>query len=167
MTAGEQELVTYEVRAVAGARPITVQSGTRTYTPARDIEVERRTAHDGSVFWTKTLPLAAGFAVAAYVEREPIEHECGGLGLFVTREADPEGFSWEWFIPDSGDVFLKLHGSGRIGVEYSVAAGTRELVSVRFLDDVVLRYREGACQELGVHTHEIVLSEGSTLRVAR
>ena len=103
--------------------------------------------------------LFEAFEIEAQVYREK---ELDGFGLLVQKRGNPDGFSWEWFDRDQGEVFTKLPGSGRLKATVTKSDGQVELAGVEFLDDVVLRYKvDLRKQEPGAHTHEIVIKKGS------
>ena len=81
--------LTYSVRSLAHARSAVAIDWTTAAYGESDVLVAEHTDDEGKVFWTKTLPLTAGFTLAAVVEHEPSDSESGGLGLFLRRQDDP------------------------------------------------------------------------------
>jgi hypothetical protein len=155
------EQLTFEAFAVApsGERE-RLAGGVQTYDPAKDIVI-RESDGGGSTHWTKWIVLEGDFAISVSVYREP---ELTGFGMTVARPDD--GFSWEWFDLESGDVFLKRQGSARVKVTVLNGEGFQELQAVEFLDDVVLRYLDDMSKPPGTHTHELLVRKGSVVRVA-
>jgi hypothetical protein len=153
------EKLTYDAYSLGGAigRQLLLH-GVRTYSPACDIDVRPLAANA----WNKSLLLEGGFVIEASVYREPT---LTGFGLTIDKPA-ANGFSWEWFDIESGNVFRKLQGPGRVAVEVAKGPGYEELRSVEFLDDITLRYRDDSTNAPGAHTHEVVVRKGSVLRVA-
>lgn len=91
-----------------------VAKGVRTYSPTKDIVVqEQEPGRDGSVSWSKSIPLNDTFAISASVHRD---QRLDGFGLVVDRRGDPNGFSGEWFNREEGAVFRKLQGPGRVSI---------------------------------------------------
>ena len=130
--------------------------GERTYQPHRDIIVKpvRSSAVDAR---TVSLPLNNGFALSVSVAKVPLV----GFGLFISRPADANGFSWEWFDRDRGPVFERRQGHGRVSVEVTRGPGYEELAAVEFLDEVVLRYLDDIRKPPGAYSHEIAICRGS------
>jgi len=130
-----------------------------------DIEVERRTAPDGVVFWTKTLPLGyGGFGIGVYLDDEPLE----GLGLFITNKLEPDSFSWEYLVPEGGDVFSNPRGPAQIKASIDRGAPSLQLRSLEFLTDFAVRYKDDPVQrQVGEFSHEFLVKKGSILRLVR
>lgn len=82
----------------------------------------------------KTIDVAEGYSIQASIFPE---ERLEGFGLSLQRRGN--GFSWEWFDRESGDVFRKRQGSGRVQVRFVAAAGREEPAEVLFLDDVTMR----------------------------
>jgi hypothetical protein len=110
----------------------------------------------------QTIQLEGGFAISASVNRQP---KVPGFGLTVRHSDYPNGFSWEWFDLRKGHIFHKRQGSGRLAVTLATGPGYEELQSIRFLDDIVLRFRSDIRQRpaSSPHTHEVVVRKGSVL----
>jgi len=140
--------------------------GVREYSPESDIQVIDASTKDHPAHWFKRLPLFGAFELEADVYREPALH---GFGLLINERDNPNGFSWNWFDREQGDVFVKRRGPGRVRVKVQQGQGYVELVAVEFLDDIVLRYTSDMCEcehEPGEHTHEFTIMKGSVLRVS-
>ena len=133
--------------------------GERTYQPHRDVIVKpvRASAVDAR---TVSLPLNNGFALSVSVAKVPLV----GFGLFISRPADANGFSWEWFDRERATVFEKREGHGRVTVEVTRGPGYEELAAVEFLDEVVLRYLDDIRKPPGTYSHEIVVCKGSVFK---
>ncbi len=141
-----------------------VAEGVRKYSPAKDIEVVKTEVRDGSVFWSKRLPLAQGYELEAHITKE---RKLDGFGLAVNERNSQTGFSWNWFDHADGDIFTRRRGAGRLKVSYIRSGGYVELGSVEFLEDIALRYTDDMTRTPpGQHTHELVISKGSIFRVA-
>ena len=153
------EKLTYDAYSLGGAvgRQLLLH-GVRTYSPACDIDVRPLAANA----WNKSLLLDGGFAIEASVYREPT---LTGFGITIDKPAE-SGFSWEWFDIETGNVFRKLQGPGRVAVDIAKGPGYEELRSIEFLEDITLRYRDESSEAPGKHTHEVVIAKGSVLRVA-
>ena len=131
-----EERIAYEIYS----RPLLardwrfVSSGTRVY---RHGELSAVTLpNTDPPYIVKSLPLAEGFDIQASVVPEP---RVEGFGL--TLQLDGGGFSWDWFDRESGDVFRKLQGSGRVRVRFASRGGNEEIAAVEFLEDVTLRLK--------------------------
>lgn len=105
-----------------------ISEGTVVY-DISDIVVEERNG-----FTSKYLPVFETFNIGASIFREK---EKGGFGLWIDKNGD--GFSWEWFTPEEGNVFKKLQESGRVLVNYHSYEGLYEIESIEFLEDVSMR----------------------------
>jgi hypothetical protein len=97
------------------------------------------------------------------VYREP---KLDGFGLVIYRKGDDNGFSWEWFDREKGEMFQKLQGQGRVLVHVTKGPGYEELQSVEFMDDIIFRYLDDMAKPPGTHTHEVLVRKGSVLRLA-
>jgi hypothetical protein len=91
------------------------------------------------------------------VYREP---KLTGFGLSLDKEGS-DCFSWEWFKHDSGDIFSKMVGRGKLRVSVAGDSKVQELVAVEFLDDIPLQCED---RRSGL-TYEAVVKTGSTFRV--
>jgi hypothetical protein len=108
-------------------------------------------------FWKKWFTLEKGFAIGGGIHREKT---LSGFGLWISK--DGGGFSWDWFTLDTGLVYRKLQGTGRVKVTFVPNKDYQELASVEFLDDVTLRgYFSWAPF---VMTHQVEVQKGSVLR---
>jgi hypothetical protein len=139
-----------------------IAGGERTYHPSRDVAVK---PVRGSVVDARTvsLPLGHGFALSVSVGKSPLD----GFGLFISRDADAHGFSWEWFDRDGVVVFQKRQGDGRVTVDVNRRPGCEELAAVEFIDEIVLRYLDDIRKPPGTCSHEIVIAKGSVFRFGR
>ena len=136
----------HEVRTLLGKKAVE-------YRPGRDVVVEEMP----NAAFAKTLALDYGLSVSTTVYREP---KLTGFGLSLEKEGS-DCFSWEWFKHDSGEIFSKLVGRGKVRVSVTGDARQQELVAVEFLDDIPLRCED---RRTGI-TYEAVVKTGSTFRV--
>jgi hypothetical protein len=152
---GPTQTFSYEAFTVdnGGVRTRLGQS-IRKYRPGADVLVERMPAD----VWNKTLRLDYGLSISASVYPKEM---LTGFGLVISKE--DSGFSWEWFDRESGDVFRKLRGGGKVRVSVREDAGSQELVAVEFLDDIVLKCED----KRSGSTHEVRVKRGSVLRLVR
>lgn len=159
-----KETVTWEAVALLGSGRQSLDKGTKSYLPSRDIVVRKGGPdNNGRPAWEKSLALSDTFAIGASVHQEK---KLDGFGLVVHRRGEQRGFSWEWFQRESGSTFRKLQGEGRLSVSVKKTADYEELEAVEFLDDIVLRYLDDMAKGPGTHSHEILIKKGSVLRVA-
>jgi hypothetical protein len=151
---GRPESISFEAFEIdkTGTRKA-LGSAVREYKPGTDVLAED-TGHNAI---SKTLSLGHGLSVSTDVYREST---LTGFGLVLVKDRTP-CFSWEWFDNDSGDVFSKLQGGGKVKVRIVDSGGTQELAAVEFLDDVVLD-----CQDRSNGTvYEARVKKGSVLRL--
>lgn len=111
----------------------------------------------GRDFWKKWFALEQGFAIGGDVY---CNKNLSGFGLWISK--DGGGFSWDWFTLDTGLVYRKLQGEGRVKVTFLPNRDCQELASIEFLDDVTLRGYFGWVPL--VMTHQIEVQKGSILR---
>jgi hypothetical protein len=139
-----------------------IAAGEKTYHPSRDVIVK---PVKGSMVDARTvsLPLGHGFALSLSIAKMP---RVDGFGLFISRPADADGFSWEWFDRDGVVVFDKRQGHGRVTVDVTRGPGYEELVAVEFLDEIVLRYLDNIRKPVGTVSHEVVIGKGSVFKFA-
>jgi hypothetical protein len=155
--------ITFEAFALHPEARTLIRAATRQYGLA-EVEVERHTAMDGTVFWTKTLPLLLdGFGIGVYLTEEPLD----SLGLFVANKLQPDSFSWEFFMPKTGDVFFNKLCPSCIRVSIPAGASGLELRSLEFLSDYSLRYIDDPVRRDGEFTHEFLVKKGSVLALAQ
>jgi hypothetical protein len=128
-----------------------------------DVEVLKWGSTTGRPTWKKTLKLAEGFRIGVLVTRTD---EVPGFGLWIQNDQHPEGFSWEWFNLEEGDIFVKLKGEGRVRVTRGAFEDGVEIQSVEFLADIKLRFSEDMKLGPRVRTHEVMVSKGSVFRFA-
>ena len=154
------ELVTWRVLQTLhlGGRRLVAQ-GEKTYEPHRDVLVH---PVKGSKVDARTvsLPLNHGFALSVSVAKTPLD----GFGLFLSRPSDSNGFSWNWFDRQRGQLFAKRQGQGRVQADVQIGFGYEELASIEFLDEVVLRYLDDIRKPPGTFSHEIVIGKGSVFK---
>lgn len=121
----------------------------------------------GKPSWTphfiKSLKLKDGFRISVLVVQRDPEI---GFGLSIKNNYHPDGFSWEWFELEEGDVYKKLQPEGYLRVTQARSSDGVELQSVEFLSDITLRFQEDVKVGSGNKTHEIVVSPGSDFRFA-
>ena len=133
--------------------PRSLGAAIREYKPGTDVLAEET----GPNATSKTLSLGLGLSVSTDVYRKP---SLTGFGLVLVKDRTP-CFSWEWFDKDSGDVFRKLQGGGKVKVTIVDSSGVQELAAVEFLDDVVL-----GCRDRSTGTvYEARVKKGSVLRL--
>jgi hypothetical protein len=160
--AAAAEAISYAIYSLPlfGGEPKLIAEGQRIYSH-RDVEVAKGPA--SSVFnWQKTLSISNGFDIGASVYRET---RTEGFGLWIRK--DGRGFSWEWFVRESDDVFRKLQGSGRVKVRFARIGGLEELAEVQFLDDVTMRLNTlWIIPFLDKKTDHLVVRKGSVLWLA-
>ena len=132
---GRPESISFEAFEIdkTGGRK-SLGAAVREYKPGTDVLAEE-TAHNAT---SKTLSLGHGLSVSTDVYRKPA---LTGFGLVLVKDRTA-CFSWEWFDKDSGDVFSKLQGGGKVKVRIVDSGGTQELAAVEFLDDVLLDCRD-------------------------
>jgi len=158
------ETLTWEARVIQESRSEVVEGGVKTYSPDTDIIVQERSKQNGNgVWWRKILQLDDTFTLSAAIHRNPT---LTGFGLLLGMNSNPMGFSWEWFDLDKGAVFRKRQGSGHVSVTLKKGPGYEELMSVEFLDDILLRYQEDMSKPPGSHSHEVIVRKGSVFRFA-
>lgn len=163
--AGAETLRFEAYQVQPGGRRTLLAKGTREYSPETDIQVVDASTQEHPAHWFKRLALFGPFELEADVYREPT---LDGFGLVINERENPNGFSWNWFDREQGDVFVKRRGPGRVKVKVQQSQGNVELAVVEFLDHIVLRYTSDMCEhEPGEHTHELIIMKGSILRVLR
>lgn len=151
---GRPETLTYEAFDVdkRGARKHFGER-VREYRPGKDVVAED-TQHQST---SKTLSLGDGLSLSTDVYREPA---LNGFGLVLVKDDSP-CFSWEWFDRESGDVFRKRLGGGKVQVSVGESAGFMELAGIEFLDDITLQ-----CDDTSNGTtHEARVKKGSVFRL--
>jgi hypothetical protein len=151
---GRLETLTYEASEVdkRGARR-RLGEIVREYRPGMDVAAED-TQHQAT---RKTLAIGHGLSLSTDVYREPT---LKGFGLVLVKDDSP-CFSWEWFDRESGDVFRKRLGGGKVKVSVVESAGYMELAGVEFLDDITLQCEDGS----NGTTHEARIKKGSVFRL--
>jgi hypothetical protein len=132
------ESISYEIYKLRsdGSREV-VASGTRKY--GLD-EIARSEKIDRSTGITRTdanLTLDSGYIIGGSFYRMP---EIDGFPLWIQGKWNPLGASWEWFDHVEDGIFNKRQVGGRIDVRSIRVDGLEQIVEVRFLTDVTLRY---------------------------
>ena len=144
--------------------PHLVSEGEVEYWPAVDVLVAEGTGEDGVPFWSKGIAFVDDWLLVAHVTKDT---ELTSFGLGIRNTGNPRGFSWEWFDKIEGDLFRKRQGAGEVRAFVERGPDYQELIGVEFLDDVTLRYLDDISNhDPGDHTHEILIREGSVLRLA-
>lgn len=163
------ETLYFELYEVSnGQRGALLASGERKYT-AQDVLVEERRSSEGR--WkSKAIPVAHGFNAGAAIYPE---RDLTGLGLWLRggdswlARLSSGGFSWDWFERESGDVYRKLQGGGRVKVIPAPAPNQLEIGAVEVLEDIVLRVElRPWFFSTGSDSHHLLLKKGSVLRYA-
>jgi hypothetical protein len=169
LSVASAEALYFELYEVSdGQRGALLASGVREYS-WRDVRVEERTSSEGP--WkSKQIPVALGFnaGVSIFPERE-----ISGFGLWLRGEdsllakVSGGGFSWDWFDRESGDVYRKLQGGGRVKITRASAPNQLEIGTIEVLEDVVLRVKlRPWFLWSDSDTHHLLLKKGSVLRYA-
>jgi hypothetical protein len=139
-----------------GGEPKLLREGTRAYRLA-DVHVVPGPSGDPASF-VKRLEVSDGFSIEAHIYREPA---INGFGLSLKKGL---GFSWEWFDLESGYVFRKRQGSGRIQVRLDTTDGKEEVAEILFLEDTTLRLdRHFMLPFTRSATEHLVVKKGSVL----
>jgi hypothetical protein len=157
----------YEL-APAGARTL-LAKGTRQYTLS-DVST-RNPLPVLSTWGMKEVEVVDGFVAGASIYQEK---ELTGFGLWLKDRSSWRGrlshggFSWEWFVKDSGPVFVKLQEGGRVRVRFVAAKPYEEIASVEVLEDLTLRLNNSPWFFFSDRdTHHLLLKRGSVLRFAQ
>ncbi len=145
-----------------------IAKGTKEYT-TKDIVVSEEGERRGVHFADMELPIAKGFAAGASIYREK---ELTGFGMWlkdregVVGKLGRGGFSWDWFIRESGDVYRKLQGGGRVRVLLAPSKDYQEIQAIEVIEDITLRLKDQSVwvPPIGGDTHNLVLRKGSLLR---
>jgi hypothetical protein len=163
------ESLTFELFEVSnGKRGTLLASGVRNYS-VQDVRVEEHGASQGS--WkSKAIPVARGFnaGVSIFLERD-----LTGFGLWLKggdswmSQVSGGGFSWDWFERESGNVYRKLQGGGRVRVTLASPPNQLEIGTVEVLEDIELRVNVRPWFFFtSTDTHHLLLKKGSILRYA-
>jgi hypothetical protein len=161
------ETLGYEIYELedGGARKL-VSKGVREYS-SREVEVAEHTVGTEH-FWSKELPVNSGFSAGATVQRD---RNVEGFGLWLKKTGGlmarlaGGGFSWEWFDNESGTVYRKRQGSGRVRVAFAQTSDSEEIAAVEFLEDVTLRVKAQPFFFFSDRvTHQMVIAKGSVLK---
>lgn len=163
------ETLYFELYEVSdGRRGTLLASGERKYT-TQDVLTEERSSSEGP--WkSKAIPVALGFKAGAAIYPE---RDLTGFGLWLRggdswlAQISSGGFSWDWFERESGNVYRKLQGSGRVKVTPASAPNQLEIGTVEVLEDIVLRVKLRPWFFFTSNdTHHLLLKKGSVLRYA-
>ena len=154
------ESLDFAIYSLTGDERTLIADGARNYTVS-DVDVKKWGCFNGHQSWKRALELEEGFSVSVLVTRKD---PATGFGLSIQNINHPEGFSWEWFEPDNGDIYKKLQGEGYVRVTQAEHEDGVEIQSVEFLSEVTLRFMEDVKEETGKKTHLIVVSQGSVFR---
>jgi len=158
-SAAAAETISYSIYSLPlfGAEPKLIAEGQRIY--ART-EVRTTPGPASNVRnWEKTVSIANGFEIGASVYREP---RTDGFGLWIKKNGG--GFSWEWFVRETDEVFRKLQGPGRLKVRFTLIEGLQELAEVEFLDDVTMRLNtRWFIPFMNKNTDHLIVRKGSVL----
>ena len=165
--AATAETISYQIVALSSDDEGRVLAeGIRDYT-LEDFEVR---AHSAPEHWIKTLFIAEEFWIGATVYRKK---SVSGFGLWIKRTPrwfeiwSTGGSSWEWFYRETGNIYRKLQGSGRVAVTMTEATDYEELAKIEFLDDVTMRLSNDPWLFFTTReTHHMVIAKGSVLRLA-
>ena len=165
------ESISFEVYEVSGKTSRSLLTkGTRDYT-VRDIVVEEHKSGD-TRWWSKELAVASGFSIGASIFQEK---DLTGFGLSLRDRSSfmgrisLGGFSWDWFDRESGDIYRKLQGSGRVRVTLVLSQPFQEIATIEFLEDVTLRVMSRPWFLYFLFkddTHHMLIRKGSVLRLA-
>ena len=160
-SAAKQEELSYVIYQFPffGGEPLLVKEGTRTYNHS---EIYTLFAEREASLTQKGLKVAEGYVIQAGTHRE---ERIEGFGLTIAK--DGRGFSWEWFDRESGDIFRKLQGSGRVNVRFAKVDGKEEIAEILFLDDITMRLdRYWMIPFTKGKTDHLVVKRGSVLWLA-
>ena len=167
--AARAESITYELYELSdGGTRTLLAKGIREYT-FRDVAVSEIWP-GARLFWSKEIPITKGFSAGASIYRES---DLTGFGLwlkdrgtFLGRAGDG-GFSWDWFNRESGLVYRKLQGPGRVRVTLVPSTQFQEIASIEVLEDITLRVKSRPWFFFNnSDTHNLVIAKGSVLRFA-
>ena len=161
------EAIIFELYDVSEqGKPVLLASGTRNYT-LEDVITDRN--YFGK-YRAKEIPVTEGFHAGTVNNRE---RELRGFALQLKRRGGWEGwlsqggFSWEWFRHESGMVYRKLQGGGRVRVIPIASSEFQEIAAVEVLEDITLRVMgQPWWQFTQEDSHHLVIRKGSVLRFA-
>ena len=139
-----------------------ISEGRKTYDAAHDILVESVSGARPDVR-KMSLLLSHDFVISVAVSKQV---QIDGFGLFISRRGHAHGFSWEWFDRAGASLFQRRWCNSRVTVEVQGSLSSEELASVEFLDDVALRYLDDITKPPGMHTHEVLIRQGSVFKLA-
>jgi hypothetical protein len=163
------ETITYELYDISTRPRMLLAKGVKHYT-AKDIVVEDEW-FGRSASLLKEIPIAEGFSAGAVVYRG--QRALTGFALKLQRHGgfmgvlSQGGFSWDWFDLESGSIFRKLQGGGRIKVTWVPSTEFQEIAAVEVLEDITLRVIGHPWWFFTTEdTHHLVVRKGSVLRFA-
>ncbi len=165
--AARAESLAYELYELAGGGQRTLLAqGTREYSVRELLVHEIGTGDDR---WrVMELPIANGFAAGGSIYREK---NLTGFGLWLRDRgsllgaAAQGGFSWDWFDRESGNVYRKLQGGGRVRVTLVPSDRFQEIAAIEVLEDITLRVNNRPWFLFtSSDTHHLVIKKGSVLR---
>jgi hypothetical protein len=154
------ESLDFAIYRLTGDERTLIADGARNYTVS-DLDVKKWGCMNGRQAWKRAVQLEEGFSISVLVIRKGQDQ---GFGLSVDNINHPDGFSWEWFEPDNGDIYKKLQGEGYVRVTQAEHEDGVEIQSVEFLSEITLRFMEDVKEETGKRTHLVVVSQGSVFR---
>jgi hypothetical protein len=161
--AARAESIRYELYELSdgGGRTL-LEKGVRDYTVS-DVAVSVNWF--GSTFWSKEIPVVKGFSAGASIYRET---DLTGFGLWLKDHGTGDGgFSWDWFNRESGLVYRKLQGRGRVRVTLVRSSQFQEIAAIEVLEDITLRVKSRSRFIVNDRdTHNLVIAKGSVLRFA-
>ena len=156
------ESFSYELFAMEADGRRLMSKGVREHTASDSIATER----DATGRLDKQLQLGNGFSVGL---SDYSEASVTGIGFWLRKVPSPmevsqyDGFSWEWFDQDNGQIFSKRKGAGRIKLGTQRVGGRERVQRVEFLDDIVFQANVNEQHEPGSKTHELLIRKGSAL----
>jgi hypothetical protein len=163
------ESIVYELYDVSStANRVLLAKGVRDYT-LKDVLVDEH-LFGRERNWSKEIPIVEGFNAGAVIYREK---DLTGFALRLKRRGgfmgvlSQGGFSWDWFDRESGLIFRKRQGGGRIKVTLVPSTEFQEIAAVEVLEDVTLRVIGRPWWFFTKDdTHQLVVRKGSVLRFA-
>ena len=168
-TIASAESIVYELYDVSSpSNRVLLAKGVKDYAPG-DVNVDERLL-DRTPNWSKEIPIAEGFNAGAVIYREK---ELTGFALQLKRRGgfmgvlSQGGFSWDWFDRESGLIFRKRQGGGRVKVSLVPSAEFQEIAAVEVLEDLTLRVIGKPWWFFAEDdTHHLVVRRGSVFRFA-
>lgn len=132
------ESISFEIYKLGsdGSREV-IASGTRHYGLDEITRKEKVDRPTGSTWTDASLALDSGYMIGGSFYRLP---QIDGFPLWMQWKWNPLGGSWEWFDLVEDGIFDKRQVGGRIETRSIRVDGLQQIVEVRFLTDVTLRY---------------------------